>query len=135
MALGQLTSSNVEKLIKESDILVIDFWAAWCAPCRMFAPTFEKAAKKHPNMTFVKCNTEEQPEVAAMFGIRSIPTLAIFREGILVFMQPGALPPDVLEDLLTKVEALDMDEVRKKVAEEEKKLEAEKKAKRSSARA
>ena len=135
MALGQLTASNVEKLIKDSNILLIDFWATWCAPCRIFAPTFEKSSKKHTNMTFVKCNTEEQPDAAAMFGIRSIPTLAIFREGILVFMQPGALPPEMLEDLLTKVEALDMDEVRKKVAEEEKKLEAEKAMKPSAARA
>ncbi len=135
MALGQLTASNVEKLIKDSDVLVIDFWASWCAPCRMFAPTFEKAARKHPDMTFVKCNTEEQPEAAGMFGIRSIPTLAIFREGILVFMQPGALPPEALEEILTKVKALDMDEVRRKVAEEEKKLGAEKGGKRASARA
>lgn len=115
----ELTKENLESTITDNDIVLIDFWAEWCGPCRAFAPVFEKAAEKHPDIAFAKCNTEVEQELAASFGIRSIPTLAIFRGQTLLFMQPGALPEDVLEDLITKVEALDMDDLRRKVAEAE----------------
>ena len=124
MATVELTSENLEKLIEESEYLLIDFWAEWCAPCRFFAPIFEKASEKYPDMVFAKCDTEAQPEVAAAFGIRSIPTLAIFREKILLFLQPGALPEEVLEDLISQVRNLDMDKVRAEI-EEKKKAEAQ----------
>jgi len=126
MATIDLTQTNLDQTIKNNDFLLIDFWATWCAPCRQFKPIFEKSATKHSDMAFAKVNTEEQRELAGMFGIRSIPTLAIFREGILVFMQPGALPAPALEEVITKVKALDMDDVRKKLEEEEKKLASEK---------
>jgi thioredoxin 1 len=108
----ELTSENMEQLIAESPVLFIDFWASWCGPCRMFAPVFEGAAEKHPDVVFVKCDTEAQGDVAAEFGIRSIPTLAAFREGILIFKQPGALPAPAFEEVIQKVMSLNMDEVR-----------------------
>jgi len=106
---------HLEKLINGSDYLLIDFWAEWCAPCRFFGPIFEKASEKYPDMTFAKCDTEAAPDVAGSFGIRSIPTLGIFRDHILLFLQPGALPEDAFEDLISQVRKLDMDEVRAEV--------------------
>ncbi|MBN2725590.1 MAG: thioredoxin [Deltaproteobacteria bacterium] len=120
MATHELTAANLESTINDNDMVIIDFWAPWCAPCKMFGPIFEKASEKYPDVKFMKCNTEVEQEVAGSFGIRSIPTTAIFREQALLFMQPGALPEAALHDVLGQVKALDMDEVRRKIAEHEK---------------
>ncbi|HHQ48120.1 MAG TPA: thiol reductase thioredoxin [Acidobacteria bacterium] len=106
-------------MIANNDIVIIDFWASWCGPCMAFKPIFEKAAEDHPEIVFASCNTEEQQELAAMFQIRSIPTLMVFREQIMVFAQPGMLPAEVLEDLIQKVKDLDMDEVRAEVEKQQ----------------
>ncbi|MCU0294021.1 MAG: thioredoxin [Thermoanaerobaculaceae bacterium] len=119
MATTTLTSANVEQLIREQDTVLVDFWAPWCGPCRAFKPIFEAAAAKHPDLTFAACNTEEEQELAGAFGIRSIPTLMVFKQGVLVFSQPGMLPAPVLEELIGKVRALDMDMVRAHIAREE----------------
>lgn len=119
MATTTLTADNFQQVIENNDIVLIDYWAPWCGPCRAFGPIFEKASDKHPNLVFAKVNTEEQQELAAAFNIRSIPTLMIFREQILLFAQPGMLPAAALEALITKVEALDMDEIRKSIAAEQ----------------
>ncbi len=125
MALIELNKDNLESTIEDNDLVLIDFWADWCGPCKQFKPIFEKAAESYPDITFASCDTEAQTEVAASFGVRSIPTLAIFREQVLLFLEAGALPEPVLEELITKVKELDMDEVREKIAEEEAKQEAE----------
>jgi thioredoxin len=119
MAVQELTKDNVEQLIDSGDTVIIDFWAPWCGPCQAFKPIFEAASDKHSGVTFAACNTEEQTDLAAMFQIRSIPTLFVFREGIPVFAQPGMMPAEALDELISKVAELDMDEVRAKVAEHE----------------
>ncbi len=116
MATIDITKESFEKIITGNDIVLIDFWASWCGPCKQFAPVFESLSESHPEAVFAKINTEEQQELAGHFQIRSIPTLMIFREQIIVFSQPGAMPPAALEDVLGKVVALDMDDVRRQVA-------------------
>ena len=112
MATIELTKENLDSTIEKNDIVFIDFWAEWCGPCKMFGPTFEAASDKYTDIVFASCNTEEQQEVAGSFGIRSIPTLAVFREKVMIFMQPGALPAAALDEIIEKVKELDMDEVR-----------------------
>jgi thioredoxin 1 len=117
MATLTMTPANHDETVKDG-IVLIDFWAAWCGPCRMFAPIFERASEKYPDATFAKVDTEAEPELAGKYGITSIPTLVIYRDGIPIFGQPGALPEAALEDLLRQVRELDMDDVRKKYEEQ-----------------
>lgn len=118
VATVEATQENFESLITGNKMVMVDFWAPWCGPCRQFAPVFEATAAKHPDVTFVKVNTEEQQTLAGSFGIRSIPTLMIFREQIIIYAQPGSLPQQALEQLLEKARALDMDEVRRQIAQD-----------------
>lgn len=112
MATVELTVDNFKDVIAANDIVIIDFWAPWCAPCRSFAPTFEAASEQHADVVFAKVNTEEQQELAAGFNIRSIPTIMAFREQIIVYADAGALPATGLQQLLEGVRSLDMDQVR-----------------------
>ena len=113
----ELTMDNFEATIAGNDTVLIDFWASWCGPCRMFAPIFEKASEENPDLVFAKVNTETEQDLAMAHGISSIPTLMIFRDQIALYSEPGALPAPVLADLIRQVRALDMDEVRKKIAD------------------
>jgi thioredoxin 1 len=115
----ELTKQNFAASINDHPFAVVDFWAPWCAPCRAFAPTFASAAQKHPDALFAKVNTEEQRELAAYFQIRSIPTLAVFRENIIVFLEPGALGAGDLEQVLMQAKSLDMESVRRSIEAEE----------------
>lgn len=113
MAITIANRDNIESLVEQNDIVIFDFWAPWCGPCRSFAPIFEEASDKYPEVLFAKVNTEEEQEIAAHFSIRSIPTIMVFREQMLVFSQPGMLPANAIDELLGKVKDLDMEEVRK----------------------
>lgn len=117
MATVTMTRETHDETVRDG-IVLIDFWAAWCGPCRQFGPVFDRVSGKHPDATFAKVDTDAEQELAAMYGVTSIPTLVVYRDGIPVFGQPGALPERMLEDVLTKVRALDMDDVRSKYAEQ-----------------
>ena len=119
MATVELTRENFKDTIDNNGLVLVDFWAEWCGPCRMFAPVYEDVSERYPDAVFGKVNTEMQRELAQMFGIRSIPTLMIFRENVIVFSQAGALPAAQLEQLIAGVRALDMNEVRAQIAAQE----------------
>jgi thioredoxin 2 len=116
MSIVELTKDSFQEAIQPDGTLIVDFWAPWCGPCRGFAPVFEKAAEDHPDVTFAKVNTDVEQELAGALGIRSIPTLMVFREQVLLFSQPGALSAGQLNELLGKVKELDMDKVHQEIA-------------------
>lgn len=118
MATLELTKENFDATIENNDVVIVDFWAPWCGPCRMFAPTFEAVSEQHPNVVFAKLNTEDQQELAASFNIRSIPTLMVFREKVIVFSQAGMLPKAGFEQVVQKSLELDMVKVHAEIAAE-----------------
>ena len=119
MALENLTADNFNEKVMSSEIVILDFWAPWCGPCKQFAPIFEKVAQENPDILFGKINTEEEQELAAHFQIRSIPTVMVLRDGIALFQQPGLIPEEGLNDIISQVKALDMDEVRKEIEKQQ----------------
>ena len=120
MATMDLTKENFEQTVNGNPIVIIDFWAPWCGPCRGFAPVFEKASESHPDVVFAKVNSDEQQELAGAFNIRSIPTLMVFREKVILFQQAGALPGQALEQVLTQAKSLDMAKVHEEIAQQQK---------------
>lgn len=119
MAVVELTKENFEEVVTSNATVIVDYWAPWCGPCRGFAPVFEKVSEANPDVVFAKVNTDEEQEIAAHFQIRSIPTLMVFRDQIIVFSQPGALPQGAFEQVVAKAKTLDMDEVRRQIAAQE----------------
>ena len=115
MATIELTNESFEKTVNENPMVIIDFWAPWCGPCKGFAPAYEKASEAHPDVVFAKVNTDEQQELAGSFGIRSIPTLMVFREKVILFQQAGALPGNALEQVISQAKSLDMAKVHEDV--------------------
>jgi len=117
MATVELTKENFEQVVTGNDVVIVDFWAPWCAPCRAFAPTFEQASEQHADVVFAKVNTEEEQEVAGAFNIRSIPTLMVFREKVILYAEAGSLPAPALEQVITQAKAMDMTVVHREIAE------------------
>ena len=119
MATVEITAENLQTTVADNDIVVLDFWASWCGPCKRFGPIFEASSEENPDVVYGKINTEEQQQLAASFGVQSIPMVVAFRQGIILFQQPGMLPPEALSQLVTQLKEVDMEEVHKKVAEEQ----------------
>jgi thioredoxin 1 len=119
MAATPLKTDALEATLDKPGVVLIDCWAPWCAPCRAFAPIFDRVSERHPDATFVKANVDEEPELARAFGVRGIPTLVVFRDGVPLLVQAGLLPEGALDDLVTQAKALDMNEVKKRIAEAE----------------
>ena len=117
MATVDLTKDNFEQVVTGNDVVIVDFWAPWCAPCRAFAPTFEQASEQHADVVFAKVNTEEEQEVAGAFNIRSIPTLMVFREKVILYAEAGSLPAPALEQVISQAKAIDMAAVHREIAE------------------
>jgi thioredoxin 1 len=125
MATIELTKDNFENVVTNNDMVLVDFWAPWCGPCKGFAPIYEAASEQYKDVVFAKVNTDDEQELAGHFAIRSIPTIMLFREQVLLFSQPGSLPAAGLESVIAQARALDMDEVRKEIAEEQAQLATE----------
>ena len=119
MATIEVTKDNIEEIISKNEMVILDFWAEWCGPCKSFAPVFETASQKYPDVVFGKINTEEQQELAAQFQIRSIPNVMLFREQVMLFTQPGAMPATGIDSVIAQAKALDMAKIRQEIAEEE----------------
>jgi thioredoxin 1 len=119
MATVELTKDNFEEVVTKNDLVVVDFWAPWCGPCKGFAPVFEAASEKHPDVVFAKVNTDVEQEIAGEFGIRSIPTIMLFRENVVLFSQAGAIPAEGLESIVSQAQALDMKKVHEEIAADE----------------
>lgn len=117
MATVDLTKDNFEQVVTGNDVVIVDFWAPWCAPCRAFAPTFEQASEQHADVVFAKVNTEEEQEVAGAFNIRSIPTLMVFREKVILYAEAGSLPAQALEQVIAQAKGIDMSAVHREIAE------------------